>query len=237
MTENRGPGWQRQGRRDVYIGLLEGEVGKPILISHARNWLLSPENQMRIRQHLSRYLTVYSGRHFETLASRGDGPTITPWDVLAAESLSISIPADVVLWFTHAHDKRDNLLRSLHESLIVKKQKLWTCEERFLNDGEELSKIYKMLKQHRNMGYVKSSKLLAAKFPEVVPIRDSKVEKLLGLSKSEHWWLDIRELFLDEGEVLATHLDGLVIPDGLGRISTLRRLDIILWMEAKARQL
>jgi hypothetical protein len=87
------------------------------------------------------------------------------------------------------------------------------------------------------MSYVKSSKLLAAKFPEVVPIRDSKVETLLGLSSSESWWLDIRKLFLDDGEVLANHLDRLPVPPGCSPIATLRRLDIILWMEAKARKI
>jgi hypothetical protein len=97
--------------------------------------------------------------------------------------------------------------------------------------------MYKMLKAHKNMSYVKSSKLLAAKFPEVVPIRDSKVEMLLGLSSSESWWLDIRKLFLDDGELLANHLDRLPVPPGRGPIATLRRLDIILWMEAKARRI
>lgn len=237
MTGDQLSGWQRQGRRDVYRGLPEDEMGESIPIDEARNWLLSPENQTRIGQHLNRYLTSYSGRHFEAFSALGAGPKITSWDVLAAESLSVVIPPDVVLWISKEHSERDQLLGSLYESFVLGKQKIWTCHEQVFADNEDLSKMYKMLKEHKNMSYVKSSKLLAAKFPEVVPIRDSKVEMLLGLSSSERWWLDIRKLFLGDEELLANHLDQLPVPPGCGPIATLRRLDIILWMEAKARNI
>jgi hypothetical protein len=219
------------------LDLPKEEIGKSIPIGEARDWLLSPESQTRIGQHLNRYLTSYSGRHFEAFSALGAGPKITSWDVLAAESLSVAIPPDVVLWISRENRERDQLLNSLYESLVLGKQKIWTCHEQVFADNEDLSKLYKMLKEHKNMSYVKSSKLLAAKFPEVVPIRDSKVEMLLGLRSSERWWLDIRNLFLDDGGLLATHLDRLPIPPECGPITTLRRLDIILWMEAKARRI
>jgi hypothetical protein len=87
------------------------------------------------------------------------------------------------------------------------------------------------------LGYVTTSKLLAAKFPSVIPIRDSKVETLLGLAKSREWWEPIRNLFTAPGLSLADHIDGLNVSEKIGNVTTLRRLDVVLWMEAKARGL
>ena len=81
------------------------------------------------------------------------------------------------------------------------------------------------------------SKLTAAKFPTVVPIRDSKVETLLGLEKSREWWSPIRKLFTFPGQSLAGYLDELKVSTEVGKVTTLRRLDVILWMEAKARRI
>ena len=80
-----------------------------------------------------------------------------------------------------------------------------------------------------------ASKLLATKFPAVVPIRDSKVETLLGLEKSREWWFPIRKLITVPDLSLAGYLDELEVPAEVGHVTTLRRLDVILWMEAKAR--
>jgi hypothetical protein len=78
---------------------------------------------------------------------------------------------------------------------------------------------------------------MAAKFPQVVPIRDSQVELLLGLQKEKSWWSTFRTLFKETAPRLAEHLDGLPLPTEAGQITTLRRLDVILWMEAKARSM
>ena len=69
----------------------------------------------------------------------------------------------------------------------------------------------------------------------MVPIRDSKVETLLGLEKSREWWSPTRKLFTVPSQSLAGYLDELNVPAEVGTVTTLRRLDVILWMEAKAR--
>jgi len=74
-------------------------------------------------------------------------------------------------------------------------------------------------------------------FPAVVPIRDSMIEALLSLGDHDNWWMKVRELFRDDGDSLVELLDGLRIPESAGDVTTLRRLDIILWMEANARGL
>jgi hypothetical protein len=39
------------------------------------------------------------------------------------------------------------------------------------------------------------------------------------------------------GQSLAGYLDEFEVPAEVGRVTTLRRLDVILWMEAKARNI
>lgn len=82
-----------------------------------------------------------------------------------------------------------------------------------------------------------ASKLLTTKFSAVVPIRDSKEENLLGLEKSREWWSPIRKLFTVPDQSLVRYLDEVKVPAVAGEVTTLRRLDVILWMEAKARRI
>lgn len=75
------------------------------------------------------------------------------------------------------------------------------------------------------------SKLLACKFPELIPIRDGRVEKLLGWSDKKEWWEPMHAL-LDK---TIERLDELQINKSDISVTTLRKLDVILWMEARER--
>ena len=81
------------------------------------------------------------------------------------------------------------------------------------------------------VGRVVRSKLMAAKFPEIMPIRDSRVEKLLGWENRDEWWAPMHELLSKCQATLA----GIRVPDTGFVVSPLRKLDIILWMEASDR--
>ena len=231
-------GWKRVGKQDIYLPTLASEINKPIPISEIRSWLLADGNNQRIQDHLSWYFTVkYSGKHFEWFVAQSDSKTFTPWDILAVEALSVSVPPEKARWLLEANTGCDDLLAEALRSLVPGQDSLWTCDEELLTDGKPLSKLYAMLRAQDGLGYVTASKLLATKFPLVVPIRDSKVETLLGLEKSREWWAPIRGLFSASGQSLAEYLDGLDVPIEVGSVTTLRRLDVILWMEAKARRI
>ena len=231
-------GWKRVGKQDIYLPTLASEINKPIPISEIRSWLLADGNNQRIQDHLSWYFTVkYSGKHFEWFVAQSDSKTFTPWDILAVEALSVSVPPEKARWLLEANTGCDDLLAEALRSLVPGQDSLWTCDEELLADGKPLSKLYAMLRAQDGLGYVTASKLLATKFPSVVPIRDSKVETLLGLEKSREWWAPIRGLFSASGQSLAEYLDGLDVPIEVGSVTTLRRLDVILWMEAKARRI
>ena len=238
MNAEVGKGWARVGKQDVYLPTLAGEKNKPIPVTEIRAWLLADENRQRIEDHLSWYFTVkYSGKHFEWFVAQSDSEMFTPWDILAVEALSRTVPTETARWLFAPNTVRDDFLTESHRTLVPGRDLLWTCDEKLLDDGGAIRDLYRLLREQPGLGYVTASKLLATKFPAVVPIRDSKVETLLGLEKSREWWAPIRSLFVANGESLAERLDELKVPAEVGNVTTLRRLDVILWMEAKARNI
>jgi len=94
--------------------------------------------------------------------------------------------------------------------------------------------LYDRLDAEPGMGYVTTSKLMAARFPDIVPIRDSEVERLLGLEKSETWWNHMQAIVSEPS--IRYLLSELEIPQSSQTVGLLRRLDVILWMEARARK-
>ena len=239
MTENEvDEGWKWDGKKDVYRPVLASETNQPIPIIEMRSWLLAADNKQRIQNHLHRYFTVdYTGKHFEWFIQQADSKSFTPWDILAIESLSVTVPTETARWLLTPDPDRDDFLAKADRDLVLGRNSLWSCDEKLLDEVEALSSLYTLLREQPGLGPVTASKLLATKFPNVVPIRDSKVETLLGLQKSREWWAPIRKLFTAPGQSLAEYLDGLEVPDEVGTVTTLRRLDVILWMEAKARSI
>jgi hypothetical protein len=57
-------------------------------------------------------------------------------------------------------------------------------------DDGPLANLYAGLSDVRKISYVSVSKLLAAKRPALVPIRDRVIETLLGAG--ERWWAPMR---------------------------------------------
>ncbi len=86
-------------------------------------------------------------------------------------------------------------------------------------------------KERFDLGSVKASKLMATKYPGLVPIYDSKVSWLLGLTEKDPWWRPMRELVLEVKE----ELESLTLERHDIHVTTLRRLDVVLWMQAKSR--
>ena len=237
MTSEVGKGWARVGKQDIYP-ILDNEKNKPIPVTEIRGWLLADENRQRIQDHLSWYFSQkYSGKRFEWFIAQSDYMKFTPWDILAVEALSVTVPTETARWLLKPSKERDDHFAESLRSLVPDRDSLWTCNEELLHDGGALSDLYTLIREKDGLGQVTASKLLATKFPAAVPIRDSMVETLLGLEKSREWWAPIRGLFSTSGRSLAEHLNGLQVPVEVGTVTTLRRLDVILWMEAKARRI
>lgn len=215
----------------------KGRLSKPIGSDEIGNWLMSDANKSLLVRHLHNYFSLdYSGKYFESFIQNSSPDQFTPWDILAVESLSITVPSEKALRLLVDTGHIVDLIRQVRVEMREGCETPWRCRPELLLDGSPLSNLYFHLREKLELGRVTTSKLLAAKFPQLVPIRDSLVERLLGLEKSREWWTPISRIFR-ECPSLESRLDGLPLPVGAPEVTTLRRLDVILWMEAKERGL
>lgn len=235
-------------KRDNYPPAVE-DLKQEIPLADLGHWLVEESTRQRAEDHLDWYLTRYAGRQFEWFSAQGNDRRFTSFHVLAAESLSVKVPPTAARWLLEPDESRDELLEQIHESLVPGNDTLWTCDvelltgsKQALNSSGAMYRLYWNLRtlgtynfKRGGIGEVTTSKLLAAMYPAVVPVRDSMIEALLGLEDQDNWWMIARELLGESGGSLGRFLDGLRIPQRAENVSTLRRLDIILWMEANAR--
>jgi hypothetical protein len=201
-------------------------------------WLTDKDNFETMKNHLAQYFrgsigggANFSGRFFEVFVGMSAPERFTAFDVLAAESLSVNVPRDVAHWLVRPDPDRDDLLweclRNFSDGIT-----LWDCAPELLAVDGHLSRLYLKLKDQRGLGKVTTSKLLATKFPNVVPIRDSLVEQVLGWADQSAWWMPMRNLTLSGVHEVVSNLP---LPDGAPAVTTLRKLDVVLWMEARSR--
>lgn len=184
---------------------------------------------------LGDYFRNYQGRFFEIFATKSSNVEFTPWDFLAINSLSVYPKPEAMNGFLIDRvNEFNSLLRKAHEkvdALHPDQRMLWTIPPRFLASDNELANLYEALKSVDGFGYVTASKLLAVKFPDLIPIRDSKVEKLL--QAQELWWEPMAQVMKNEEifKILTDLSDGLQTKQP--RPSLLRVLDVLLWMRAR----
>lgn len=223
---------------------------QPIPLTELHQWLVDDVDEQRLEDHLDRYQSSYGGRHFEWFSSQAKERRFTSYHILAAESLSVKVPPTAARWLLQPDARRDELLKQVHQVLVPGADSLWTCDASLLSgDSDSLDSsgaLYQLYWSLRNgddqaegsgVGPVTASKLLAARFPALVPIRDSNIEALLGLTDNDNWWLDARDLLCRDDRSLVEVLNGLRTFTDSGKVTVLRKLDIVLWMEANARQL
>lgn len=200
-------------------------------------WMAS--NVERARGHLTTYFQTHRGRFFEVFLAESRPGAFDPWSILAVSALSVTPPADAIAEIIQNPGPLSELVGECEKALSSSVDP-WE-RTRIVRDSACFADLYKELKAIERVGHVTASKLLASKFPDVVPIRDSKVEKLLGLTKE--WWAPMHHTLL---RVLENwpDIDAQTSPIGFesGGAPTvaptaLRRIDVVLWMEAKSRGL
>lgn len=196
----------------------------PIVFARAADYLTDASNANQIGQDVDQYFRSYIGRYFECFVARSSPHRFTGEDLCAAASLSVpftgAAAADLLI---ERADHFNDLLNA--EGMPPSSADLRSVGEEALADGSPLATLYTELKSLDQVSYVRASKLLAAKRPALVPIRDSVVEKFLGAG--EEWWRPYRELVTLGG--LADRLFRLSrsVPDD---VTLLRRIDVALWM-------
>jgi hypothetical protein len=191
------------------------------------------EEPDRVRRYLHTYFDPdpavgYTGRHFETFADRFDPYAFTPWDLIAVTALSVDVPptaAAAILLPGSTHDTLNSLLREIP----APGAQLADTAAEHIAAGSPLDLLYRTVRDLAGLGKTMTSKLLAAKRPGLVPIRDSVVEHLLHAGDA--WWAPMRLLIQD------SRIRRLVVDASTGvvptNISLLRRLDVVLWRWGK----
>ena len=170
----------------------------------------------------------YTGRWFEHFAQMSDPAHFNGNDVAAAATLSVQFDSVSIAELANRSAQLDALLAGCPPPDTP----IWAVDTEVLADDAPLSRIYEQLKSIPGVGPVKASKLLAAKRPHLVPIRDRRVGELLG--NPPKWWKPWRAVMSDEG--FRTLLDDLA--DGLTPAGTslLRVADVILWRDATRQE-
>ena len=145
--------------------------------------------------------------------------TITSDDLVAVSLLDVRFGAQAV--YDLLVDGRCN---EYLQDLPVQVD-LWDADQATI---EALEAAFEFLNGLPGVGRTKASKLLARKRPQIAPIVDSLVEGFYG----SVGWRHLRPLHevLGESDRLVAAIDALAGPPELHRPSTLRTLDIAIWM-------
>jgi hypothetical protein len=231
------------GSRQTVLGCFEEwKISRanpsPIGIRNIAGWINNPLNKLLLQEHLDRYFGKideyigYEGRQFEWFHSQSDQTLYTSNDILAIGALSVDVPATTARALIE--DSEGKYKSVLSRCIVYQNQnanaedRSWLWEER-----SPFNELFNELGGEYGVGKVVRSKLMAAKFPELIPIRDSKVEALLECEKAEQWWEPMHKLLdATAGSIADLSLNGQAI-----LATPLRKLDVILWMEAEVRGL
>lgn len=200
----------------------------------AIDFINDSRNTPYLQRHLDRYFgingadEIFQGRNFEWFARDPDQSAFLPIDFLAIAALSVDIPAETQRHLLEDVDgKFSNLLKASVKHQEEHQQSgdlgwLWENETPFV-------RLHAAVEALPGIGRVVCSKLLAAKFPKLIPIRDSRVEKLLEIKPTGLWWEPLHEIH-EAVKPTLLKLNGID-----SAASSLRALDVLLWMESAER--
>ena len=166
----------------------------------------------------------FRGFHFEQFANSTDPNVFQAGDFIAVKMLSVEVPPGAVIEMTTNGEKYTNLLKLIDPELSISQasgkefeiaRSLW----------HEVSKNSGM----RGNGVI-TSKLLHAKRPNLLPIRDTHVLEALFSRGEDDWdpWHSYMKIHGDELSELTQK--ALLKSDYIEDISTLRAIDIVVWM-------
>ncbi|GAA2878683.1 hypothetical protein Acy02nite_16190 [Actinoplanes cyaneus] len=173
----------------------------------------------------------FTGRRFDGFADGGDLPAvrdvITPHDLLAVQALSAVIPAETMF------DLLDGDLGRQVGALLARVPadlELGTRDARgHVGNQSAISEAWALLRDQRDVGFVRAGKLIARKRPHLIPVYDRVIRCLYG--RPQQVWLRLHDRLAGDGAQLRGALAALRTRAELPpRISLLRVLDVVLWM-------
>ena len=191
-------------------------------------------------KNLSEYFSNdFTGSHFESFAGGGDAipvqDRITREDFLAVTCLGVYFPARATLDLLES-GVAVGVAKQL--SLIPNNVDLHSMATNPIAEGSAAWKAWDLIDDLDDVGRTLTSKLLARKRPRILPVLDEVVVCALKLGE-KHNWQSIYELLTEESGKAVSELQ--IIQRQAARkhveisgLSTLRVLDITVWMEHRS---
>jgi hypothetical protein len=181
-----------------------------------------------------RYYTSYAGRLFDRIACESPPGRYTAADLYAVGALSAEIEPHAGVAILEDESLNELLAQVPADCTIAD-----PAAASALADDSPAAELYARLRRVEGLGPTRVSKLLAAKRPALVPIRDSYVETILGAGRMKEWWHPMVEAWAggDLGHRVTkirehANQGAPAVPD---YVTDLRLLDVALWMQYEGR--
>ncbi|MBB3750387.1 hypothetical protein FHT44_002848 [Mycolicibacterium sp. BK634] len=179
----------------------------------------------------------YTGAHFEIVTALNEDPnTLAPADFVAVSLLSVNVSKEAVIRLLADDTAADitRLLRAIPADVAIV-----DAPSDLLATASPAGQLWEHLRFGRDgVGPTTTSKLLAAKRPQLLPIWDSFVEQATGLGTEDYWRKFQSVLIADDRRIWnwLTELKSEIstVPKV---VSPLRILDVVLWMLVDAGEL
>ena len=190
---------------------------------------LSGENEAVAVEALSDYLGSFRGRLFEQLADP-DPFALTANDFVAVSALSVDIPPKAAaLLLGELRPSITHHLRRIPAAAAI------TDGADLLAEDSDAWALYDLLRSVDGLGPTRVSKLLAAKRPALVPIRDSVVHVALGSPKE--WWSPwVGFMTGPDATARLKQIRKVAVAARAQHLSLLRVLDVVIWMAHRPRR-
>lgn len=167
----------------------------------------------------------YTGGWFEQMTDTNSPYEISPRDIVAVSALGVDVPISASQWLLNAG--RAEISACL--LAIPPEAKIWEGVD--LSPTGEAWRLWGLVDGRPDVGPTITSKLLAAKRPHLFPIWDQHVIRGILPAPGEYWSGWRESLTGESGEMLREACESLRREAEVSdRISTLRLLDVVIWM-------
>jgi hypothetical protein len=179
----------------------------------------------------------YSGAYFERLGGGGDRAEtachFTAEDLLAVSMLSVRIDGYHAL---HVLDYQASELNGLLAEIPVDIALADPRAESLIAPNRPAQKLWQAVHDIRpragdkRIGPIGAGKLLARKRPQLIPVYDNRVRRVLGRPRPDNsWWHDLRCQLISD-QALVCELESVRAAAGADHMSLLRVFDVMCWM-------
>jgi len=209
------------------------------LVKRLHTFLVDPQAVVDLRRYFGTDLppgsAPFTGSQFEHLAGGGEraevADRITAEDLLAVQTLSVTVPAPVALDLLEGSlgTRLCRLLRAVPTGLDMA-----NADADILALGSPASRAWRLLCDQRGVNWVTAGKLMARKRPQLLPVYDKVVRCALGRPRPSAW-IALHSALRADDRALHRQLLALRRVAGVPEtVSALRVCDVVVWMGHRA---